>query len=100
MMTTVRVNRPEKESSLVFIQVRMDQRNTNIRKKKKTPLKLFNGVFSDSNSKPKAVHFDITKKSIIFVLIELYSISILGELLYGSMGPDRYETYHFIPTFY
>ena len=58
------------------------------------------GVFSDSNSKPKAVHFDITKKSIIFVLIELYSIAILGELLYGSMGPDRYETYHFIPTFY
>lgn len=58
------------------------------------------GFFSDSNSKPKAVHFDITKKSIIFVLIELYSIAILGELLYGSMGPDRYETYHFIPTFY
>ena len=48
----------------------------------------------------KVVHFDVTKKSIIFVLIELYSNAILGGLLYGPIGPDRYETYHFIPTFY
>ena len=72
-----------------------------VRKKQKTPLELsLAGFFSDSNSKPKAVHFDITKKSIIFVLIELYSNAILGGLLYGPIGPDRYETYHFIPTFY
>ena len=68
---------------------------------RKTPLEVSpTGFFSDSNSKPKAVHFDITKKSIIFVLIELYSNAILGGLLYGPIGPDRYETYHFIPTFY
>jgi hypothetical protein len=33
VMTTVLVSRPEKESSLAFIQVLVDQRNTNIRKK-------------------------------------------------------------------
>lgn len=32
VMTTVRVSRLEKESSLFFIQERMDQQNTNIRK--------------------------------------------------------------------
>ena len=66
----------------------------------KSPVGFPTGLFSDSNSKPKAVYFDITKKSIIFVLIELYSNAILGGLLYGPIGPDRYETYHFIPTFY
>ena len=37
VMTTVLVSLPEKESSLVFIQVRVDQWNTNIRKKKEKP---------------------------------------------------------------
>ena len=48
----------------------------------------------------KAVHFDVTKKSIIFVLIKLYSIAILGEFLYGFWGLNRYEMYRFVPTFY
>ena len=72
-----------------------------VRKKQKTPLeRVLAGFSRDSNSKPKAVHFDITKKSIIFVLIELYSIAILGEFLYGFWGLNRYEMYRFVPTFY
>ena len=68
---------------------------------RKTPLELSLAGFSVTPTvNLKAVHFDVTKKSIIFVLIELYSIASLGGLLYGSLGPDRYETYHFVPTFY
>jgi hypothetical protein len=54
VMTTVRVNRPEKESSLVFIQVRMDQRNTNIRKKE-NPAEIFQRGFEVTPTELKLV---------------------------------------------